>query len=323
MKFFKRTSVLTFVIAATFAHLAAAQGRSPVPPASPIEATLVIPDSKLLPGVPFDMWIEVRNPSDASVGLGLCADMIVKPEGAEAFTITFREPEKPFRYPTLLADGNGEPVHYLKLRPRQREVLTVPIQPELHGPEYFDEPRLMSPGKYRIALRLDYCSSAMVILQKPDLPPEFLGAVTTNEVVVERITPTGNDAKVWQRMQESSKGEWSSAHWDSAIINEIIGEYPDSNYYPYALLAGTFGAVDERAYNRFVGATARFANSPVVDMLELSAWGTAVSAGKGMAAYRAHYAKLQKSKRPTTRVRAFGREDAERPPCPPSHDCED
>ena len=37
---------------------------------SPIRARLVVPDSEVLPGVPFEMWIEVRNPSDTAVTLG-------------------------------------------------------------------------------------------------------------------------------------------------------------------------------------------------------------------------------------------------------------
>jgi len=38
---------------------------------SPIEAKLVIPDTQVLPGVPFDMWIELRSSSDAEVTVGL------------------------------------------------------------------------------------------------------------------------------------------------------------------------------------------------------------------------------------------------------------
>jgi hypothetical protein len=160
------------------------------------------------------------------------------------------------------------------------------------------------------------------------LPPEFLGPVTTNEVTVERIAPTGTDAAVWQRMQELTSGHWSLISWMStdtgkAIIAEIMDNHKDSNYYPYALLADTFGAVDERAHNRIVDAIKRFPTSPVIELLEFEAWNTAISGRKGMAGYDAHYSRLKASKRPTTRILAFGRENLPPPPCLPTDDCED
>lgn len=318
---------------------AAAQGRSVVPPASPMEAKLVIPDTKLLPGVPFEMWIEVRNPSDATVGVGLCADMIVRPEGGEPFTISFGGEHRP-PYPTLLPerDWTGPSVANLTLKPRAAQTLTVPILPELAGPLYFEDDRLSKPGRYGISLRLDYCWPGFVTPQKSLLPPEFLGAVTTNEVTIERITPTGSDAAVWQRMQELTDGKWVSIGWLTSrnsgarnesgatagmtVVNEIITKYPDSNYFPYALLAAQFGAVDAASYNRYVDAIKRFPNSPVAELLELSAMGTAATTGR-LLAQNAHFEKVKKSKRPTTRIRAFGREDLPPEPCPPGDTCED
>src|ERR1043165_6209095 len=37
-----------------------------------VDAKLVIPDTTTLPGVPFDMWIEVQNRSDVTIAVGLC-----------------------------------------------------------------------------------------------------------------------------------------------------------------------------------------------------------------------------------------------------------
>jgi hypothetical protein len=303
--------------------MALSQDRSAIAPASPVEAKLVIPDTKLLPGVPFEMWVELRNSSDGTVGVGLCADMLVRPEGSEPFTISFGRADGP-PYPTLLPDANGwGKVTYLRLRPRQAEILTLPVEARLDGPAYFRDHRLSAPGRYEIALRLDYCWSPAVVPQKSLLPADFFGAVVTNEVAVERIIPSGVDAKVWQRMLEVSDGKWMSANWNSAVTGEILNDHRESNYYPYALMAVSMGAVDATAYERLVDAIKRFPTSPVVEMLELNARGISSGAGKGMAAYRAHHAKLQQSKRPTTRVRAFGREDAPAPPCPAGHDCTD
>jgi hypothetical protein len=152
--------------------------------------------------------------------------------------------------------------------------------------------------------------------------------VTTNEVTVERITPTGTDAIVWQRMQELSGGHWMPIGWMSStagqtIIREIIAKYADSNYYPYALLAASFGAVDERANNRLLDAMKRFPNSPVRELLQVGAWQTAISGKKGPQAHLDHFEKVKASKRPTTRILVFGREDLPKQSCPPGYDCED
>lgn len=292
-------------------------------PTSVVEAKLIVLDDKVLPGVPFDMWIEVRNLTDTAVHLGLCADMLVKPEGGEPFTIWFGGEHTP-SYPTLLPEHelDGPAVRNLLMRPRASETLTIPILPFLQGPVYFNDERLSNPGRYTISLRLDNCFGGMVTPQKSLLPPQFLGPVITNEVVVERITPTGTDAVVWKRMQELSKGKWISTEWGDEIVSEIVSKYPDSNYYPYALLA-CFGCVDTRAYARTVDALKRFPSSPVIELLELEALYTCSKAGKPLAVYRAHHEKVKGSKRPTTRIRAFGRENVPPPPCSRHHDCED
>ena len=91
-------------------------------------------------------------------------------------------------------------------------------------------------------------------------------------------------------------------------------EYPDSNYVPYALIAAAFGAVDEKAYNRFVDAIKRFPDSPLIDQLEMAAMGSSGTGMKGLEAREAHLAKIKQSKRPTTRIVFFGREDLPKEP---------
>lgn len=316
-------AVLTAVIIA-LAPVALAQRPStpsPIASVSPVQAKLTIPDTKLLPGVPFDMWIDVENPSDTTVGVGLCADMMVKPERRDPFTIAFGGENAP-PYPTLLHEPSGSGVvYYLVLHPHQKQTLTIPIEADLQGPAYFFDPRLSPPGRYSIALRLDYCWPGMVTPQKSLLPPEFLGSVTTNEVTVERLEPVGSDAAVWKRMQEASNGKWTAARWDRAVMTEIITKYTDSAYYPYALAAATSNGADEPYIARLVDAQKRFPTSPVIEMLDISLWKTATHARPGDSIK--YYEKLKQAKRPTTRILVFGREDAPPQPCPPDTTCED
>ena len=331
MTLHKRIALFFAVVTVGITEVAVVQGRSPVPAISPVEARLVIPDTKLLPGVPFELWIELRNPSHARVGVGLCAAMVVTPDGGEPFTVSPRGQEGEFRYPTMLPerDWDGRPVRYLVMRPGQTQTLTLPLLPELEGPAFFDDPRFSGPGRYQISMSLDYCwpynSSSP---RKSDLPPEFLGAVSTNAVAVERITPSGSAAAVWRRMQVVTDGKWFPTRWKREVIGDIISKYPDSNYVPYALIAGSFGPSRETYLHRVMNAVERFPQSPVVEMLQASLYGMTISScemrGDPMAAVCQRADKtLKASKRPTTRIRAFGREDVGPPPCHPNEDCVD
>src|SRR5437660_11927359 len=83
---------------------------------SPIKAKLVIPDAKVLPGVPFDMWIEVQNGSDAAVAVGLFPQLLVRPDHGESFELAPLDKYRSF--PVLLLSPEGdEAVPYLQLAP--------------------------------------------------------------------------------------------------------------------------------------------------------------------------------------------------------------
>src|SRR5258707_1262941 len=100
-----RIAVVLCVVTMAFSLNAVAQ-RS-IHGASPIEATLVIPDGKLLPGVPFEMWIDVRNPTDSPVGVGLCSSLLVHPEQGQLFEVSGKLLG---HFPKLLEDSNSMPM---------------------------------------------------------------------------------------------------------------------------------------------------------------------------------------------------------------------
>lgn len=335
---------LTLLVFSLAPHDVASAAEPAAPQKSSVVAQLVIPDAMVLPGVPFEMWIELRNTSEKLVGVGTCADMVVTPEGGEPFTISFGGEERP-PYPTLLPSTawNSAPVPYVTLKPRQTQTLTLPILPELSGPLYFADPRLSPPGRYAIALRLGYCWPPFTTPQKKLVPRDFAGAIETNTATVERISPVGADAVVWHRMQEVTGGHWVSIGWLSGmnagkgrdgaagrtVVDEILTKYRDSNYYPYALLAASFGAARNRnEVARLTDAIDRFPTSPVLEMLHEEVLGLTNAAcglkGHAMAAAcgRAN-AVVNASKRPTTRIRAFGRADVAPPPCSPDEECID
>ncbi len=299
-----------------FALSGSAQDRSSVASMSPVTAKLVIPDAKTLPGVPFELWIDVSNDSDATVGVGLCAAMIVQPEHGEEFTVVPRpahnETSMP-NYPVLLPrySAGDAGVRYLALRPRQRQTITLPLTDA-----YFHDARLSPPGRYAISMRLDYCVPAWTL---PDAkrPADFPGPVTTNEVAIERIVPTGTDAVIWQRMQEEAKGQWAATNWSEGIAGNVVrkeirAKYRDSAYFPYLVLS------DNGPLEATLDAIRRFPDSPVVELLH---WSASIAAHDG-AMRAAESEVLKKSKRPTTRILVFGREDVKRP-CRSGQDCSD
>lgn len=323
--------VLTFVALMSTSLSLGASPPQDTPQVSPVNATLVVPDSTLLPGVPFDMWVTVSNASDASVGVGLCGDMIVRREGGDTFVIGFGSEHG--KYPTLLPERtwHGGRETYIVLRPHETKTLTIPVYPGLEGPAYFNDARLSPPGRYAMAMRLGYCWPSMVTPQKSLLPPEYLGPVTTNEALITRIQPTGVDARVWERMQELTHGQWVPTQWGTspagrAVVNEVTSDYPDSNYFPYMVAATMIGSASESQITRFLKTIDRFPTSPIIDLVHVAA--QSVLAGncsfhteRGVLCQR-ETAYLAKSSRPTTRILAFGREDLPKEPCPPEYECD-
>ncbi len=62
---------------------------------SSVQARLIVPDTRVLPGVPFDMWIEVQNPADTVVSVGLFPHLLVSIEGRDPFVITPQDDDYP------------------------------------------------------------------------------------------------------------------------------------------------------------------------------------------------------------------------------------
>jgi hypothetical protein len=138
-----RVSRLAFALGLSVASATVAAASAQQLPASPLRATLVIPDRTLLPGVPFDMWIDVHNPSAATISAGLFPTLLVD-AGCESFELDSRcEVE-------VLPAGAG----VLTLAPGQHTILTLPVW-GVRGPVFFNDPRLSPPGNYELALRFD------------------------------------------------------------------------------------------------------------------------------------------------------------------------
>jgi hypothetical protein len=310
MKVFKRSALVSFGILSCLATTAFA-GHA----VSPARVTLVVPDTKVLPGVPFEMWVDIQNPADGEVGVGLCPTLIVRTDQGEAFEVKSRGASG-----WLLPTPGADP--YLLLAPGQTKTLPFPIQHGLQA-EFFEDYRLSPPGRYTLAVRLDFCWGH-ASPQASILPATFFGPAVTNEVTVERIQPSGSDALVWKQMLDSSDGRWTpTTAWrfksQRQVWIDVLAKYPDSHYVPYALLENWFGNVDAAYLLRILDAIGRFPDSPVLELLHIQACGRAQGSPP---LYDQEFAYLQHSKRPTTRILMFPNENKPPQPCPPEYDCE-
>jgi hypothetical protein len=302
-----RTVVLLF-LAAVSAFAVEARNR--------VQATLVIPDTKLLPGVPFEMWIELYNSSYDTLTVGTSPRALVEPEGGASFVI---DPVMShITYPTLLRGADGEALTYADLAPHEKRFLTLPVDLMLDAPLFAEDVRISSPGRYRISLILDKFPQIAA-------PSSFVGPITTNDVLIERVRPSGIDALVWQRMQMATEGAWKPQDWQSSvsskICREIVTDYRESMYFPYAALVT--GGDDTSAVKQLMDAIDRFPQSPIIDLLYVAAWRRQAAFAGPLSVHRQKIAAhLKDTKRPTTRFMVFGRDDVGKMPCPPEHDCQ-
>ncbi len=295
-------TTLKHIVAAFIVVLSANLGAQ----TSPVSATLVIPETTLLPGVPFEAWVELENRSAAALAVGLYTSLqATTTDGPIEF-----QPEAP---DLLIIDSyTQKAVPYLELASGAREIITLPIADLLTGAGVFADARISGPGRYGIALKLD----AWPVLKSGPPPEHFAGPVVTNEVTIERIAPTGADAATWsylQKMAEDAHVRWSPALWSAnfALLNAILVRYPDSNYVPYALLAGSFGNVSENYLERTLATIRRFPDSPVIDQLRATAAGVAEQLVRSEIVEAQRKILLQ-SKKPTTRDLVYGPKDPAR-----------
>jgi len=294
---------------------------------SPIKATLVIPDAKLLPGVPFDMWIDVANPTDTEVTIGLFPTLVGQRDG-ERFEIVPAWGAVPDLFPDPCVPQHHDSHEYLQLAPGEKQTLLV----RGARPFFTDVYALMPPGHYTISFRID--AHPDILMRHVPTPITYHGPVVTSSASFERILPSGADAKVWELMQKASAdGRWMlpvdtyspgagpdvpNAAQRFAVFQKILTDYPDSNYFPYALGHDRHAANQHDAIVR--DAIRRFPNTPVFEGLHLGLWRRDRIFDPDQ---QEHKRVIEASKRPTTRFAAFGREGCPKQPCPPDYDCED
>jgi hypothetical protein len=186
-----------------------------------VEATITFPYDTVLPGVPFDITVTVKNVSKSSVTVGTSARPLITLSNRQKLTIKdwqALEPRVSPNAPTWVELAPGESRQYF-------------IDWHDFSPNMFHYPEFSGPGVYDVAFEL-----------AGNEPPEnYVGSIITAPARLTRAVPPGEDEALWKKMIASNGGQWADdGLWNSpkgpAILREILQIHPASSYYPYALL---------------------------------------------------------------------------------------
>jgi hypothetical protein len=211
-------SLCFILIAAT----AAASDKTPR-----VNVTLDLPAQSVLPGVPFDMTVTYINLSNQRVTVGAIATVIITPQHGQ--------PVRMAKHATVIES----PFH-------ARPNFTLEPGQSLSGFTEWSEDWLYTdaavttPGTYEIAL--DLTGSPTEVGDEDSTI--YVGPLRSGTATLTRMQPVGEDAAVWTRLEEVAGGRWPShgfgsrATVDDSVSDEVVTKYPNSAYYPYALLLG-------------------------------------------------------------------------------------
>lgn len=268
----------------------------------PMEATLVVPDVRILPGVPFDFWVELHNGSDSARRIVVCEPFRMRLVSGEPFQWTeTREQMEPPRQFYWIHGGEAF------VRPGETKILAIPAYDGLFSSGFFRDRRFSAPGR-RFAIALPLCERV------PTSNGDALASarLMTSEVEIEIMSPAGSDEVAWNRIEETSQHRWTPADMASpewrAMWESVLRDNPDSNYVPYAVLMTQFQFHDWHDYlAKELRTIERFPDSPAREWLHVEALGTADALGL-YGVTLAERAIVRRSKRPTTRLLAFGHE---------------
>jgi hypothetical protein len=192
-------------------------------PSRAVEAILTLPYETVLPGVPFDMTVTLKNLSSSPVTVGVEARLVVTmPDGTNVSRKLWEGLLQPFPLPM---DRN-----WVELAPGETRVCYADWyrypRNELHDPDF------SGPGVYGLTLHL-------ATAQQPD---NYVGeVVTTTARLTRAVPPGGEDEALWEQMNAAMGGRWASDSLSNskegpAILRDILQVHSGSAYYPYALL---------------------------------------------------------------------------------------
>jgi hypothetical protein len=230
---------------------------------SPIVATLSLPSDTILPGIPFDLVVTLKNVSDTPATAGLLARIVVTDAGGRTLVAHDRK-----RGMTDVNDNSatlGPTLNwYVSLAPGESVQKVVHWDRSMAN--WSHDRAFSGPGIYDIALELEYGDAEY------DDVVNYVGILRTSTARLHRVA-VGEDAAIWQRMQEISGGRWADDWFKAtkegvALAKEIIEHHRESNYYAYALFLRMFNRnIGQDDIEPLLEAAKRFPDSPAYPYL--------------------------------------------------------
>lgn len=216
-----------------------------IPAAGAVIATLRVDPESTLPGLPVAFFFVVTNSSASPVQLSRTVLLDVIPPSGEPFVASWdngKYSDEGLEPRDMAVPAGGTREFYIPLGP-----------PLLPRPEFFNDTRLNTPGRYSLRARL-YVEGN---------PREF---ISSTSAVLDIRTPAGDDAAAWEVLRGLSSDGWRVQDWLSPeAALRVLHDYPKSGYAPYATLLGARAvASGVDAYER---ALTLQVNGPVHDML--------------------------------------------------------
>ncbi len=234
-------AAIVFLIAASLV----AQQKQPTPS---VVATLNLPAPSVLPGVPFDIIVTLKNVSSHPAAAGLVAQLhVTLADGTE-----FVPRDRCILEPNVAAS----PETSVDLSPGETRQYAVTWQ-YADPPNWSASPEFTDPGVYRLSLVLEDTQEPL---------DDYAGAIRSDRVELRRTVSPGEDEELWKRMRTVSDGPWSDDGFTRlksgrALLDEILKLHPASQYYPYAVLLRA-PAHEKSDITRALEAAPRFRQSP-------------------------------------------------------------
>jgi hypothetical protein len=234
-----------------------------VPP-SPVSVRVELPRSRVLPGVPFDIVVHVKNESEKPTAVGAWTMLTITPAGRVGV---------PFRRAQRLDDLDFEDhdPKNLYLAPHAEGTAAIPWD------GWMDlDSETSGPGDYDVIVD---------VLPAVDADEGYAATETLHSFPARltRVVGSDDDTGVWRRMQESGRGRLASYQlgFIDGLANEVMQKHPTSEYVPYALIltGGPHGYADE-TLDAFDAMIERFRDSPVYAELLVAAGVKANSDGQ-------------------------------------------
>lgn len=199
-------------------------------------ATLTLLPATVLPGLPVAMLISISNPTDQTKLVTSAIRLRVTREHDQFDAIAVGA--TPFAQ--LPADQlqKCNAGLCLALPPGAQREVYVRFGPWLVENTFFADRRLSLPGRYAVEIVLN-----VLIPQSSDATEVHTGA---RELTVS--TPAGDDAEVWQLLQQRSGGQgWGTMDWINdgpSVAATILSSYPNSAYAPWVSAIGKMPATE-------------------------------------------------------------------------------